>query len=271
MSEENDKQSFDHSSHKEFYDYYAEQSVTPETMQRLIGIKDSVIGFLMANESTKDLKDVADIGCGAGTLALLWAKEGYNVKGLDVNEPLVELARKRSEEAGLSAEFFVGSATELPWEDASVDICIVPELLEHVPDWEACLNEFIRVLRPGGIIYLTTTNKLCPKQYEYKLFGYSWYPAPLKRRYERLAVTTRPEIVGYATYPAVNWFSFYSLRDALAKRHFSAWDRFDIMRLTKGNVLVQLVTNLIRLLPPLRFVAQVLTPYTVLIAQKKAD
>ena len=96
-----------------------------------------------------------------------------------------------------------------------MSVCL-PELLEHVPDWETCLREAARSLDPGGLLYLSTTNVLCPVQSEFNLPLYSWYPGFIKRRYERLAVTTRPAIANYAKYPAVNWFTFYRLRDYLA-------------------------------------------------------
>ncbi len=62
-------------------------------------------------------------------------------------------------------------------------------------------------MRPGGVLYLTTTSCLCPSQMEFRLPLYSWYPGFLKRRYERLAKTTRPELANFAIYPAVHWFS----------------------------------------------------------------
>jgi 2-polyprenyl-6-hydroxyphenyl methylase/3-demethylubiquinone-9 3-methyltransferase len=111
--------------------------------------------------------NIADIGCGAGTQARLWAQGGHRVFGLDVNEPLIRLARQRTEEAGLVIRFEVGTATALPWADRTMDVRLLPELLEHVADCQACLNEAARVLRPGGLLYLSTTNVLCPRQDEF--------------------------------------------------------------------------------------------------------
>ena len=156
---------------------------------------------------------VLDVGCGAGALSLLWADAGHRVHGLDVNEPLLSLARERAEREGKSIEFKLGSATQLPWSDRSMDVCMVPELLEHVAEWQTCLREFVRILRPGGVLLLTTSNKLCPVQQEFNLPLYSWYPGPIKRYFERLAVTSRPDLANFAKYPAVHWFSYYGLRD----------------------------------------------------------
>ena len=49
-------------------------------------------------------------------------------------------------------------------------------------------------------MYISTTSKLCPIQEEFNLPWYSWYPAPLKRYFERRAVTDWPAIANYAKY-----------------------------------------------------------------------
>src|SRR5262249_8427689 len=164
--------------------------------------------------------------------------------------------------------FRVGSAVELPWADDSMDVCLVPELLEHVAEWKTCLHEFARILRPTGILFLTTTNKLCPIQQEFNLPLYSWYPAPLKRHYERLAVTTRAELVNFARYPAVNWFSFYSLRAVLTPAGFQCMDRFDVMDLSKKSTLARLIVSVVQAVSCLRWLAHVATPSTTVVAIK---
>ena len=78
-----------------------------------------------------------------------------------------------------------------------------------------CVREAARVLKRGGVLYLSTTNVLCPVQEEFELPLYSGTRRPFKRRYQRLALTTRPELVNHARYPAVHWFSYYGLRDHL--------------------------------------------------------
>ena len=97
---------------------------------------------------------VADIGCGAGAQSILWAELGHKVHGLDVNAQWLDLARKRATGAGYDIEFVVGSVTSLPWPDCSMDVCVVVELLEHVADWQRCLDEFAGALVWGGSLHL---------------------------------------------------------------------------------------------------------------------
>jgi 2-polyprenyl-6-hydroxyphenyl methylase/3-demethylubiquinone-9 3-methyltransferase len=210
--------------------------------------------------------DVADIGCGAGTQSLLWAELDHRVHALDVNEPLLDLARERTKHAERSIDYRLGSATDLPWADQSMDVCLLVELLEHVPLWEPCLDECARVLRPGGILVITTSNKLCPIQQEFNLPLYSWYPGPVKRYCERLAASTRPELANYAKYPAVNWFSFYSLRAELSRRGFDSLDRFDVMDLPSKAAWIRAVVRCMRMLPPLRWLGHVATPGALVLA-----
>lgn len=175
---------------------------------------------------------------------------------------------KRAASAGYTIDFRVGSATNLPWPDGSVDVCIALELLEHVAEWKSCLKEFMRILRPGGALFVTTNNKLCPLQAEFNLPLYSWYPARLKHYFERLALTTRPEIANYARYPAVNWFTFYGLRALLARDGFHCQDRFDLIHFREKSMLARLIVSVVRAVPILRWFGHVCTTGTIILAIK---
>lgn len=259
----------DHSSDQHFVDYYETQSLKPETIARFRAIRDKALRLLARHRGEPNQAlAVADIGCGTGTQSRLWAELGHHAFGLDINEPLVEIGRRRAKDEGLNVRFDIGSATELPYADASMDVVLMPELLEHVADWQACLGEAIRVLKPSGVLYLSTTNWLCPIQQEFNLPMYSWYPPFLKRRYERLAVTTRPQLANYCKYPAVNWFSFYSLAAYLKEHGFTSFDRFDMLESDGRSVTARAILWLIRALPPVRFIAHVLTPASNIYAFK---
>jgi len=230
-------------------------------MMRFRTLRDLLISIVGRAHAARGL-DVLDVGCGAGTFSILWAESGQRVAGVDINQPLLELGRKRAAEAGQRIDFRVGSATALPFPDAAFDICCAPELLEHVEDWQRCLDEFTRVLRPGGLLYLTTTNRLCPRQEEFNLPLYSWYPKMLQRHFVRLASTTRPELANYAKYPAYHWFTYYGLRRALERRGFRCLDRFDLAVHHRGGGPTGLALKLIRTVPGLRFLGQVATAGT---------
>jgi 2-polyprenyl-3-methyl-5-hydroxy-6-metoxy-1,4-benzoquinol methylase len=260
---------WDHSSHEEFAAYYAEKSAHPEKLQHFRSVRKTILCVLDRRHGLGRQYDVLDVGCNAGGQCSVWAEDGHRVRGLDVNEPLLDVAKKRAREAGQEIDYRLGTATELPWETQSIDICIALELLEHVADWRTCLREFTRVLKPGGALFLSTTNALCPRQQEFRLFGYAWYPAPLKRHFERVASTTRPDLANHAKYPAVNWFNPYGLKSELARRGFSSLDRFDLVDTRDKGALAKLVIRSIQVLPPLRLFAHVCTSGTYLLGIKE--
>ncbi len=258
----------DHSADDRFVDYYRDKSESDETLSRSQSMYDTLCRIRSdQGESTAGLR-VADIGCGPGAQSIFWAERGHEVRGLDVSEDFINVARERAESAGHDIDFRVGTAAKLPWEDQSVDICLAPELLEHVPEWEDCLDEFARILRPGGLLYINTSNKLCPVQNEFELPLYSWYPGPLKKHCEKLAVTTKPHYANYATYPAVNWFTYYGLRREFRNRKLDSLGRPELLDIKTHSGFRKLVTRTIRSLAPIRFLVQLVTPYTLIIGIK---
>ena len=255
------------STHQEFYDYYAKISASKETLERFRNLRNAML-TVYAHLADKAPVDVLDVGCNSGSFSRIWAEMGFQVTGVDINKPLLQLAQQRAEDDDLEINFRVGSATELPYVDASFDVCCLPELLEHVEDWQGCLREAVRILRPGGLVYISTTNFLCPVQNEYQLPLYSWYPGFLKRRYERLAFTTRPELANFATFPAVHWFSYYGLRRFFRNLGLECLDRFDVAEIKGTQGLSGWIIWLVQRVPGIKFFAYVCSPATAIMAYK---
>jgi 2-polyprenyl-3-methyl-5-hydroxy-6-metoxy-1,4-benzoquinol methylase len=102
-------------------------------------------------------RDVLDAGCGVGWGALHLSRAGArNVVGLDVDERALENARKR---AGASAAFVRGDLLALPFDDGSFDLVVCFEAIEHVSDPERALTELRRVMRPEGILVISSPNR----------------------------------------------------------------------------------------------------------------
>lgn len=257
-----------HHADKRFLEYYRDKSSDTENVARSSAMYSAITSFLARQGQRSRGLSVADIGCGPGAQAILWASKGFSVKALDVNADFIAAGQESAKKLGLEIDFRIGSATDLPWDDESVDICLAPELLEHVPNWDACLDEFARILRPGGLLFINTSNKLCPIQSEFNLPLYSWYPSSLKRYCERLATTTRPDLVNFATYPAVNWFSFYSLRNEFAKRGLVSFDRMDVSDIGRMSDAKRRIIGMMRRSSLLRLVVHLLTPSTQILGIK---
>ena len=93
-----------------------------------------------------------DVGCGAGQLALIAARAGAEVTGVDIASNSVERARLRAQAEGLQARFEEGDAELLRFEDASFDVVasLIGAMFAPRPDLVA--KEMIRVCKPGGTI-----------------------------------------------------------------------------------------------------------------------
>jgi ubiquinone/menaquinone biosynthesis C-methylase UbiE len=99
---------------------------------------------------------VLDIGCGDAGVIVAFAEEGAEVAGLELDEKSLRRAAVRAEEHGVRATLAKGVAEALPFPDASFDLVILDNVLEHVTDRAGTLREIHRVLRPGGLLYMVT-------------------------------------------------------------------------------------------------------------------
>jgi hypothetical protein len=109
-------------------------------------------------------------------------------------------------------------------------------------------------------------------QEEFNLPLYSWYPAILKRHYEHLALTTRPEIANHAKYPAVHWFTYYQLCNALRERGFDRFmDRLDMIEIRVKDSFQARVAGVLKSVPFSRFLVQMITDGSYVLAFKSAS
>jgi arsenite methyltransferase len=103
---------------------------------------------------------VADIGCGPGLLALEIAEavgSQGRVLGVDASTAMVAIANRRCAPAG-NVTVEVADAVRLPGGDGMFDALVCTQVLEYVPDVPAALQEFLRLLRPGGRLLLMDTD-----------------------------------------------------------------------------------------------------------------
>ena len=99
---------------------------------------------------------ILDVGCGDGTAAVLAAQQnpGHRVIGLDWSAGALGRARR----LGLTVVRGGVDAPGLPFADQSADLVIMSELIEHLVDTDAAVDEAFRVLKPGGSLLMSTPN-----------------------------------------------------------------------------------------------------------------
>jgi 2-polyprenyl-3-methyl-5-hydroxy-6-metoxy-1,4-benzoquinol methylase len=88
---------------------------------------------------------VLDVGTGTGRAALMLARRGARVTGMDASEEMLVHARRRASEQGLVVRFLTGDAHAMDFSDRSFDVVVSLRVLMHAPRWEACLSELCRV------------------------------------------------------------------------------------------------------------------------------
>jgi ubiquinone/menaquinone biosynthesis C-methylase UbiE len=103
-------------------------------------------------------KRVLDLACGEGYGAALLARRAAHVTGVDVSAPAIEHASRAYAALG-NTKFAVGSCTSIPAADASFDVAISFETLEHIAGQEEFVAELARVLKPDGMLLVSCPNK----------------------------------------------------------------------------------------------------------------
>ncbi len=112
--------------------------------------------YLFASRRVRGMV-VADVACGTGYGSRALADGGAaRVLAFDADHGAVDYARARY--ASDSVEFGVADARALPLEDATLDAFVSFETIEHLPDPERFVDEIARVLKPGGVLILSTPN-----------------------------------------------------------------------------------------------------------------
>ena len=136
---------------------------------------DLMLGYLGDIEG----KTVLDLGCGDGALTRFICQKKAKVIGVDNQELGLKFAREFLKSQGLEAKLILASVYETALPADSVDFIVASEVIEHVAEPDKLLKEARRILKPGGLIILSTPYRLTEKPMDsnhYKEF----YPGEIK-------------------------------------------------------------------------------------------
>ena|SRR3989344_3689705 len=101
-------------------------------------------------------KKILDFGCGTGIYAKLLTKKGAIVKGFDISEEMLKIAKKENPKLDLK----IGSGYKIPFNE-KFDIILASLVVHYLKDWNKMLREIKRVLKPNGLFIFSTGNPVC--------------------------------------------------------------------------------------------------------------
>ncbi len=105
-------------------------------------------------------KQVLDIGCGGGILTESLALSGAIATGIDLAPDVLQVARDHAKGQHLMIDYQCISAEDFAQKHSSqFDVITCMELLEHVPEPAAIINACKQLLKPGGLLFLSTLNR----------------------------------------------------------------------------------------------------------------
>ncbi len=159
------------------------------------------------------LKTVCEIGCGPKPTTLRWLKEhGFTAVGI---EPIIAYVKAGCEMLDDAKGVLQGRAEQVPLHDESQRVVLLQSVLEHVDSPRQAIAEAYRVLAPGGVLFVYTTNRyrisLTGKNGEFRVPFYNFFPDIVKESCVFAHLHYNPKLANYSPLPAVHWFCFSDL------------------------------------------------------------
>jgi len=105
-------------------------------------------------------KQVLEVGCGAGTDLVRFARGGAHVTGVDLSSSAIALARQNFAQHGLEADLREADGEQLPFANDSFDLVYAHGVVQYTPDDRALVRECHRVLKPGGQAVFQVYNRI---------------------------------------------------------------------------------------------------------------
>jgi len=119
------------------------------------------VGVIRGRLADLERPRVLDVGAGGGLFSTSLAAAGFEVVGIDASRSSLCAARRHAAGTpeGCAPSYVAGNAMLLPFRNATFDVAVCSEVLEHVASPGQLIEEVARVLRPGGIFCFDTPNR----------------------------------------------------------------------------------------------------------------
>lgn len=122
------------------------------------------LNYILQHSNGLNGKKVLDVGCGGGILSESMAKSGANVTGIDMSPQPLAVAKQHAQDNNLIIDYqqstiedFLQQHQQLQAEKFDVITCM--EMLEHVPDPLSIIRSCRELLKPDGVLFMSTINR----------------------------------------------------------------------------------------------------------------
>lgn len=133
---------------------------------------------LLRRAEPKPNERILDVCCGTGDITLALAKSGAEVTGVDFSGEMLKEARKRAADAN-ELRFIEADALQLPFESEQFDLVTIAYGLRNLTHFDAGIEELVRVLKPGGRLFVLDFGKPNNTLWRRLYFAYLRWIVPL--------------------------------------------------------------------------------------------
>ncbi len=178
---------------------------------------ESIMWRLKRYVPVDESKKILEIGIGTGWFPIMCKMEGLQCKGIEISPQLVEYAREFGRRHGIEPDVELGNIEDMDIGESEYDVILAESVFEHVEDWRAGLRRAYVALKPGGLLYFSSTNKFSLVSHEYHWPLYGWLPD--KWRYRLRCARQGEQIMKLGI--DFNQFTFPRLRRAFKEIGFT--------------------------------------------------
>ena len=139
--------------YQRYYDYATKVKLATDKLQFLAHEETTYLPLYDYLSKQKTKLDILEVGCGFGYTTFAVSELGHNIAGIDVASSAIDFATKEF------GNFYKHQDVKDLDEDKKYDLIYAHEVIEHLSDTQGFINNLKRVLKPNGVIHLTTPNK----------------------------------------------------------------------------------------------------------------
>ncbi len=123
---------------------------------------------------------IVDIGSGNGGISIAFAKSGAKVSGVDIEEDLFNISKLYAQSENVDVDLRLYDGNKLPFENDFFDAAVSASVIEHTTSPTLYLSEILRVVKPGGFLYLGFPNKYAFRETHTRVMFLTYMPSFLR-------------------------------------------------------------------------------------------